>query len=47
MWQEQDMEKQFMIPEQYAAAKRQVEMALAKLMVPFITFNSCGISPYR
>lgn len=42
-----DLEKQFMMPEQYAAAKRQAEMALAKLMVPFIALNSCEISPYR
>lgn len=27
-----DLEKQFMMPEQYIAAKRQAEMALVKLM---------------
>lgn len=42
-----DMEKQFMMPEEYAAAKRQAEMALAKLMVPFTVLNSYGINPYR
>lgn len=42
-----DLEKQFMMPEQYAAAKRQAEMALVKLMVPFTVLNSYGINPYR
>ena len=42
-----ERERQFMMPEQYAAAKRQAEMALARLMVPFTVLNSCGITPYR
>lgn len=42
-----DLEKQFMMPEQYAAAKRQAEIALAKLMVLFTVLNSYGINPYR
>lgn len=42
-----DLEKQFMMPEQYIAAKRQAEMALVKLMIPFTVLNSYGINPYR